>query len=84
MRTSKGMETYGYFTLGDSESFATNLYKLMVGDEEIAIDSVITIDLIRRHNGVPFIIKLRHCTYDQLATNVKVITKELFKQLNLE
>ena len=84
MKTLKGIETYGHFTLGDNESFATNLYDLMIGDEQIATDSVITIYLIRRDNGVPFIIKLRHCTYDQLATNVKVITKELFKQVNLE
>ena len=84
IKTLKGIETYGHFTLGDNESFATHLYERIEGDEQVAVDSVITIDLIRRDNGVPFVIKLRHCTYDQLAMNVKLITKELFKQLNLE
>ncbi|MES2456287.1 MAG: hypothetical protein V4594_12125 [Bacteroidota bacterium] len=27
---------------------------------------------------------MRHCKYQQLAENVKIITRELFKKLNLE
>jgi len=46
-------------------------------------DSVITIDLIKRENQIPYPQKLRHCSYAQLAENIKIITKELFKQLNL-
>ncbi|MET1056595.1 MAG: hypothetical protein ABWY16_14900 [Pedobacter sp.] len=84
MKTAKDIETYGCFMLGPNEQFARALYSALQGDDEISLNSVMTIDLIRRENGIPFPLKLRHCNYDQLASNVKLITKELFKQLNLE
>lgn len=78
------METYGCFSLGKDEQFAKYLYSQLEGEELIFPNSVITIDLIKRERGVPFPLQLRHCSYEQLACNVKIITKELFKQLNLE
>lgn len=84
MKTLKGMETYGCFSLGTDEGFARSVFGLLEGEDLVFPTSVITIDLIKREAGVPFPLGLRHCNYDQLAHNVKVITKELFKQLNLE
>ncbi|ETZ22401.1 hypothetical protein [Pedobacter sp. V48] len=84
IRTSAGMETYGCFSLGADEKFASRLYSSLEGDEQIAIDSVITIDLIKRENGIPLPQGLLHCSYDQLAANVRLITKEVFKKLNLK
>lgn len=78
------METYGCFLLGDNESFARSVFGLMQGEDLVFPSAVITIDLIKRENGVPFPLGLRHSSYDQLGYNVKLITKELFKQLNLE
>jgi hypothetical protein len=84
MKTPNGMETYGCFNLGNNEQFAHTLYKALEGDQQISEASVITIDLVRRENGIPFLLDLRHCSYEQLSNNVKLITKELFKNLNLE
>lgn len=84
MRTLIGMETYGCFSLGEDEGFARSVFGLMQGEDLVFPSAVITIDLIKRENGVPFPLGLRHCSYEQLGCNVKVITKELFKQLNLE
>jgi len=84
MKTLRGVETYGCFSLGTDEKFAAALYNSLEGDEAVLPDSVITIDLVKRENGLLFPLGLRHCSYDQLAENVKMITKELFKRLNLE
>lgn len=84
MKTLKGMEVYGCFSLGRDEGFARSVFKLLEGEDLVFPSSVITVDLIKREGGVPFPLGLLHCSYEQLACNVKVITRELFKQLNLE
>ena len=84
MKTLRGLETYGCFSLGNDEQFAAALYGSLEGDEEILPDSVITIDLVKRENGLLFPLGLRHCNYEQLAENVKIITKGIFKRLNLQ
>jgi len=83
MKTSKGIETYGYFCMGNSERFARYVYDMLEGEELMSSESVISIDLVKRENGFLFPLELRHCSCEQLAVNVKVITRELFKQLNL-
>jgi len=59
MKTLKGIETYGCFHLGHDEVFARRFYASLFADEEVSVDSVITIDLVKRENGVPF---LRGCS----------------------
>ncbi|MNK28859.1 hypothetical protein D3C87_472440 [compost metagenome] len=84
MKTLKGIETYGCFHLGNDEAFARRLYASLLADHEVSVDSVITIDLVKREGGVPFPQGLRHCSYEQLSANVRLITKEVFKYLNLD
>jgi hypothetical protein len=84
LKARKAIESYGSFFIGRDEQFARRLYTSLQGDDQVSLDSVITIDLIKRENGIPFPLALRHCSYEQLATNVKLITKELFKHTNLE
>lgn len=84
MKTCKGIATYGCFTLGNDQQLARTLYNSLEGDQQVSANSVITIDLIKREHGIPFPLDLRHCSYEQLAVNVQLITKELFKHLNLE
>ena len=84
MKTHKGIETYGSFKVGNNEQFAKTLYQGLDSDDKISKGSVITIDLIKIENGIPFPLELRHCNYDQLADNIKRITKEMFIHLNLE
>lgn len=84
MRTCRAIETYACFTVGCRQTFAQNLFDALEGRNEVSTDSVITIDLMMREEGIPYPLALKHCTIDQLAENVKLITKELFKQYNLE
>ncbi len=84
MKTLKGIESYGCFNLGDNREFALEVYRELQGDDVIKAESVISIDLVEKQSGIPFPMALKHCSYAQLAENVKIITKALFKHLNLE
>lgn len=84
MKTLHGLECYGSFLIGGDEAFAKNLYWSLQGDDQLKTNSVITIELIIRENAIPLTLALRHCSYDQLGCNIKIITREVFKQLNLE
>lgn len=84
MKTIKGLETYASFYLGNDEPFAKRVFELMQGDREIKENSVISMDLTKRQNGVPYPVSILHCNWGNLAYNTKIITKEVFKELNLE
>lgn len=84
MKTCKGIETYGCFDIGQDTRFARELFDSLQGSKEVTPDSVMTVDLIKRKNGIPYPLDLKHCSLAQLGENVKQISKELFKHLNLE
>ena len=84
MKTIRGLETYASFYLGSNENFARNLFDLMHGEKEVKENSVINMDLTKRQKGVPYPVSVLHCNWEHLAFNTKIITKEIFKELNLE
>ncbi len=84
MKTLKGLETYASFYLGTNEKFAKRLFDMLEGESEIKENSIISMDLAKRHNGIPYPISILHCNWEHLAFNTKIITKEVFKELNLE
>ncbi|MBB5634983.1 hypothetical protein HDE68_000868 [Pedobacter cryoconitis] len=84
MKTIKGLETYASFYLGSDEKFARRIFDLIEGDREIKENSIISMDLTQRHKGVPYPVSILHCNWEHLAFNTKLITKEMFKELNLE
>lgn len=84
MKTIKGLETYASFYLGSDENFSKHLFDLMQGEREIQENSVISMDLTKRHKGIPYPLSILHCNWEHLARNTKIITKEIFKELNLE
>lgn len=84
LKTLNGFETYGSFFLGKKAEFAENTFNLLQGEEDVSEQSVISMDLTKQQDGIPLPVKIKHCTLEQLAVNIKVITKEVFKELNLE
>ncbi|SOD13784.1 hypothetical protein SAMN06297358_1236 [Pedobacter xixiisoli] len=80
----KGIVEYGCFPIGSDGGFAVKIFSLLEGTSEISEGSMITMDLVKWEDGIPYPMILIHCTYEQLAVNVKLITKELFKYFNLE
>ncbi|GGH27805.1 hypothetical protein FAZ19_19280 [Sphingobacterium alkalisoli] len=84
MKTLKGLETYASFYLGTDQLFATRLFNMMQGEREIMKNAIITVDLTKKEDGIPFTLAALYCNCEHLAYNIKIITKEIFKKLNLE
>ena len=84
MKACKGIKCYGCFDIGNDQKFALELFDVLEGNKAVSSESVMTIDLVKRENGIPYPLALKHCTLDQLGENVKRMTKELFKQVYLE
>lgn len=84
MKTAEGVTTYGRFGLGNDEGFAITLFHSLAGTKELSLDSIITIDLSAAHGELLVPVEIMHCSYNQLGENVKIITRELFKEWNLK
>ena len=84
IKTTDGYETYGRFMLGKNREFAYDVFNKLQGEDMPDETSVLSIDMIELKNGLPLNLKLISCTLDQLAQNVKIITKEIFKAYNLK
>lgn len=74
---------YGTFQLGYDKCFAVNLFISLRGSPNRRADSVINAALVKRVQDKIEVLANIHCSYLQLGDNMKTITRELFKQLNL-
>ncbi len=84
MKTVTGFESYGCFDLGEDRQFAMNLFSKLEGKAVEAEQGVLHMDLIEKYRGLPINMELMSCSMEELSRNVKVITRELFKRINLE
>lgn len=84
MKIAKGMETYSCFFLGHDPQFTERIFDLLQGDTDISERSVISMDLNKRESGIAYPVAIKHYNWEHLANNTKMITKEMFKELNLE
>ena len=84
IKSGKDFQTYGKFFLGSNRKFAENIFKKLKGNKKISDASVLYIELMETNNELPINIHLMSCTLDELSENCKMITKETFKQCNLE
>jgi len=83
LKTAGGFEKIGSFDLGTDKGFANDLFHLMEGRDPRPDEDLLHIDLVERLHGLPLNIRAIGCTVDELARNVKTITREIFKVLNL-
>jgi|SRR6478752_2056782 len=84
IKTPTGYETYGRFLLGKNKTFAYEVFNKLKGDEVFDETSVLYLDLIETSAGLPVNMNILSCTIEQLAENIKIITREVFKAINLE
>jgi hypothetical protein len=84
IRTVDGYGTYGRFLLGKDREFANDVFSKLKGEDMPDERSVLHIDMIEMKDGLPFNLKMLACTLDQLAQNIKIITREVFKAYNLK
>jgi hypothetical protein len=84
IKTPAGFETYGQFELGDNREKAEAIVEQLKGNDEVSDKTMLHMDFAEVHNGVPFPIRVLHCTLDEIAANIKIITCGVFKSWSLE
>ncbi|MBS1662221.1 MAG: hypothetical protein JST68_14345 [Bacteroidetes bacterium] len=84
MKTAIGFECYGCFDLGYDRDFALNLFSKLEGQPAEGDAGVLQMDLIEKFRGLPVNMQVINCSIEELSRNVKVITRELFRQLSLD
>lgn len=84
MKTAGGFERYGCFELGKDREFALRLFAGMAGSSAAQETDMLHFDLVEKRGGLPMSMHVLSCTVEQLAFNLKYLTRELFKRLNLD
>ncbi len=84
MKTIAGYEAFGKFTLGKDRQLATNVFNQLKGTRQVDESAVLYVDLIEEKDGLPINLEIMSCKLAEIAENTKIITKELFKSINLK
>ena len=83
IRTVEGFEPLCDFHLGNSPVMALSVFSQLEGNDEVGESDNLQVDLVETHDGLPFDIKIKHCTLPQLGRSCCFITKEIFRHRNL-
>ena len=84
MKTVEGFERFGCFELGSDRGFAFGLFAGLEGRPAEDDTGVLHMDLVEKRNGLPMNMQVINCTVEELGRNMKYLTRELFKKLNLD
>lgn len=84
IKTFSGIDSYATYNIGGDREKANQIFSQLRGSKPLSDQTVLTMDLTQINDGIPFPIKMLGCTFDEVAYNTKVITREIFKSLNLE
>jgi len=84
MKTAGGFERFGCFELGSDSGFAARLFTGLAGVPADDDTGVLHMDLIEKREGLPMNMQVINCTVEELGRNIKYLTRELFKRINLD
>src|SRR4029079_10743518 len=84
LKSGKNYESYAKFFLGKNRRSAEKIFLQLKGSRDVSEKSMLQLQLTEIDDGLPFNINLLSCTLEELGENCKIITKELFKNFNLE
>jgi len=84
LKTPSGFEIYGIFNLGNNRQKARDIFDQLKGSDSISEKSMLYMDFAETRDGVSLPVAILHCTIEDIAVNTRIITREVFKNLNLE
>ena len=84
IKTPEQLQTIGKFYIGNDRHFANNLFKQLKGNPSLDKQGVLFIELMETLRGLPVNIQLLACTLNELTDNYRIVTREVFRQLNLD
>lgn len=84
LKTPRGFEDYGQYFFGNDREAADELFRQLKGSEDLKASCLLHIDLMETVDELPVKIKTICCTLEELASNCKLIAREIFRLKNLE
>jgi len=84
IKTARGFVEYCRYFLGCSAERAKNNFAMLSGDRVRPDEYALRMDLVVCHKDQEAVLDSLYCTLDDLASNSAVISKEMFKWLNIE
>ena len=83
-KTSDDYKPYAKFFIGDVHDIAYDIFKKLKGSDEVNESNVLYLDFLETTEGLPKNLKVKSCTLHELSQNCSIITKELFRFINIE
>lgn len=77
------MGKFWQIRIGRQSRTCPQYFQQVEGEVAVNDRSLLYVDCLEMHEGLPVNVKMIACTLDQLAENVRMITKEMFKLSNL-
>ena len=85
IKVVNGWQEIGSFTFGSDRDFAFATFDLLQGTIKIDETALLRLDLVeQKTDGLDIIRNSLNCTLQEQAGNCKIITREMFKFLNIE
>jgi hypothetical protein len=84
IKTISGIDSYAKYNLGNNREKAEAIFHQLKGFPEFTNEMVLTMDFTEMKDGIPFPLKMLGCTFEEVVYNTRIITREIFKNLNLE
>lgn len=84
LKTPGGFETFAELAIGINRDAAYLLFDSLEGNKTIDSNAILHIDLMEATPQVPEKMLTKGCMLDQLARNIRLITREVFRQKNLK
>ena len=84
VKTPEGLHTYGRFAIGNSREAAAQIFGQLRGRPDVSELNFLTLELMETVGDLPVNLKMLSCTLDDLAYNCRIISREVFNQLNLK
>ena len=84
MKTVDGFEPLCDFYMGNNPVMARSVFSQLKGNDQVSDSDMLQVDLVESHDGLPFDVKIKHCSLPEMGQSCCFIAKELFKHRNLE
>ncbi|HQV56284.1 MAG TPA: hypothetical protein PLX17_12240 [Chitinophagaceae bacterium] len=84
IKTANGFESIGKFFIGNNSEAADALFYQLQGSSDVDENTMLSMELMETVRELPQNIRIISCSLEQLAFNCRIITKDTFKNINLE
>ena len=83
IKTVAGYQLFARYFLGNDANVANEIFNQLKGNKDVSEEQILHLDFVETVDELPVNINLIGCNLTELAENSKIITREIFKGLNL-